>query len=264
MKNLLIEGLQGAGKSTLLEKLSLRLPNLHICREGDYCPIELAWCAWMTKEEYGRIIKEYESLKKEIERNTVWEGDHAIVSYTRILTDLPGFHKKLEQYEIYHGRKSLAEMEEIILSRYQRFSGTDYLFECVFMQNTIEDFILFHQLEDDEILAFYQKLYDRMEKDNFLLLYLFSENIEENIKRIRKERSDEAGNELWYDLMLQYLIQSPYGQKHKYQGFDDLISHLRHRQQIELRIIKEIVKENAIILPAKSKEMEAILEGHLL
>ena len=44
MKNIFIEGIQGMGKSTLLQAIAERLPELHVCREGDYSPVELSWC----------------------------------------------------------------------------------------------------------------------------------------------------------------------------------------------------------------------------
>lgn len=248
------------GKSTLQQSILARLPKLHVCREGDYSPIELAWCTWMTQKEYQAILEKYHALRREIVENTVQEGEHYIVSYTRIITDVPGFHKELEQFEIYNGRKTLHELEEIVLSRYRNFSGTGYLFECAFMQNIVEDLILFHQLEDDEIIAFYRRLYDTVQKENFLLLYLYSDKIEENIRTIQKERSDNQGNEIWFHLMMAYLTNSPYGQQHGYKSFDDMITHFRHRQQLELRIIQEIVQERAIILPAKQWSIDEIIE----
>ena len=42
MKNIFIEGIQGMGKSTLLQSIAERLPELHVCREGDYSPVELS------------------------------------------------------------------------------------------------------------------------------------------------------------------------------------------------------------------------------
>ena len=50
-----IEGLQGSGKSTLVARLSERLPEHKVFREGDYSPVELAWCAYLTEEEYEKI-----------------------------------------------------------------------------------------------------------------------------------------------------------------------------------------------------------------
>lgn len=246
------------GKSTLLREISAKVPQLHVCREGDYSPIELAWCAWMTPEEYQTMQNRYASLQEEITKNTVWEGSHYVVSYTKIITDIPGFHKDFERFEIYNGRKKLHDFEKIIFSRYQQFSGTGYLFECSFFQNIVENLILFYELSDDEIIAFYQRLYDRIEKNHFLLLYLYSDKIEESTKIIRKERSDHQGDEVWYHLMMEYLIHSPYGKRHGYKEFEDLITHFKHRQQVELRIINEVIREHAVILPAKEWEIEEI------
>lgn len=259
MKNVFIEGIQGMGKSTLLNSLIHKIPELHICREGDYSPVELAWCTWMTKEDYNRILKHYEALREEIIKNTFQEGDHYIITYTKILTDIPNFHKELETFEIYNGRTALDTLKEIVCSRYQNFSGAGYLFECSFFQNIIEDLILFHQLRDDEIMDFYQKLYSMINKDSFLLLYLNSDKLEENIMAIKKERCDELGNELWYSMMLEYLVQSPYGKQHGFTGLPDMLNHFKHRQQLELRIINEIIGDRAVILPAKSWDIEGII-----
>lgn len=251
MDNIFIEGIQGMGKSTLLSEIARRRPEYRVCREGDYSPVDLAWCAWMDGEQYAGVLDRYASIRGEIEAVACREGERHIVAYTKIITDIPGFHKDLEQYEIYNGRKTQEELEQIILTRYQRFQGSGYLFECAFLQNIVEDLILFQQMSDEEILSFYQRLYAVMPREHFRLLYLYSDNIEENIGIIRKERSDHQGNQMWYSMMMEYLVQSPYGKSHGYKDFKDLIFHLRHRQQVELRIIREVVGDRARVLPAK-------------
>ena len=50
--NFFAEGLQGSGKSTLVQRLSEQRPDYPVYREGDYSPVELAWCAWMTGAQY--------------------------------------------------------------------------------------------------------------------------------------------------------------------------------------------------------------------
>lgn len=119
--------------------------------------------------------------------------------------------------------------------------------------------ILFHMLKDDEIVEFYRELYGRVNQDNFRLLYLYSDKLEENIKVIKKERSDQSGNELWYQMMLEYLIHSPYGEKYGYSTFEDMIAHFRHRQQLEMRIITEVIGDRAMVLPAKEWDINEIL-----
>ena len=104
--NIFVEGLQGMGKSTLLQKLSRKYPEYHVYHEGDYCPVELAWCTYMTQREYEEALSAYPTLKEEMTRRTYREGDRYIMEYTRILTDVPGFHRDMERFEIYNGRKN--------------------------------------------------------------------------------------------------------------------------------------------------------------
>lgn len=259
MKNIYIEGIQGMGKSTLVNGISAAVPGLHVYREGDYSPADLAWCAWMTKEEYGRVLNRFPSLREEIVKNTAAEQGHFVVTYTKIRTEVPGFYQELEQYEIYNGRKSFREWKTIIFERYRNFRGTGCLFECAFFQNIIEDLILFHQLGDEEIVAFYRELFGIVDGEQFRLLYLYSDDLEETIERIKKERCDEEGNEVWYRIMLEYLRQSPYGRNHGCAAFGDLIAHFRHRQQLELRIIREVLGDKAAVIPAKEWKLDEIM-----
>lgn len=259
MKNIFVEGIQGSGKSTLVNNIYKSKPGLNICREGDYCPVDLAWCAYMSKEEYEAVLEKYSPIKDDIVKNTVKEQEHYIVSYTRIITDIPGFHKSLENYEVFNGRKNLPELKEVIFARYKNFTGEGYLFECAFFQNIMEELILFHMLSDEEIMDFYRELFAQMDRERFLMLYLYADNLEESIKVIRKERSDEAGNELWYQMMLQYLVTSPYGAKNGCSTFQDLIKHLKHRQQLELAIIREVFGENAVVLTSKEYDMGQVM-----
>lgn len=249
--HIFIEGLQGMGKTTLLEKLAQKYPEYHAYREGDYCPIELAWCSYLTKEEYEETIRKYPSLQPEIERWTTREKERYIVAYTRIITDIPGFHKYMEQFEIYNGRRSKKDFEAIILNRCQNLlTIQNSIFECAFFQNIIEELILFQEQTDEEICSFYRELFSIVNKTDFVMYYLNGQNIENRILQISKERSDEKGNQIWYPLMLEYLKQSPYGQKHHLGSFEDMLAHFRHRQQLERRIIQDILGSSVQLLPA--------------
>ena len=113
MKNIFVEGIQGMGKSTLVNKLAYAVPGVTVCREGDYSPVDLAWCTWMNQEQYASVLERYAPIAEEIRKKTVVDGEHYVVSYTLILTDIPGFHKDLEQYEVYNGRVSFEVLKEI-------------------------------------------------------------------------------------------------------------------------------------------------------
>jgi len=252
--NIFIEGIQGMGKSTLLQKLSRRYPEYNIYREGDYCPIELAWCSYMTEDTYRAAVDKYAVIAEEIERWTTVEGDRYVVEYTRIITDEPGFHKYMEQFEIYNGRRTPEEFEQIIMERKKRLpiDGAGNLFECAFFQNIMDELLLFRQISDEEIVEFYKRMFDGIPKQGFRMYYLYGEDIEGTISRIKEERSDNQGNPLWYPLMMEYLKASPYGKAYACEEFEDLVSYFRHRQQLEMRIVREVLGNYAFVLPAKS------------
>lgn len=259
MKNIFIEGIQGAGKTTLVNEISKLNPKLHVCREGDYNPIDLAWCALMSEKEYEQIIEKYNDLEEEIQKNTVREKEDYIVTYTKIHADIPGFYKVLENYEVYCGRKTWPKLKEIILERFRGFTQTGYLFECAFFQNIVEDLILFHMLSDEEIVDFYRELFRVAGAQEFLLFYLHTDGLEESINIIKSERCDDEGNEMWFQMMLEYLTNSPYGRKHGCKSWEDLIHHFKHRQELELFIIKEVLGEKAVVLPAKEYDRKLVL-----
>ena len=130
LSNYFVEGLQGAGKSTTVKLLSDKLPEYKVFREGDYSPVELAWCAYVTEMQYKHILKHYQSLETDIVSKTVAEENHKIICYTQILTDVEGFHKDLERYEIYNGNLDRNSFEKIILERYQKWNEKVQIFEC--------------------------------------------------------------------------------------------------------------------------------------
>ena len=80
--------------------------------------------------------------------------------------------------------------------------------------------------------------------------------MEKTIEHIRKERVDVAGNEMWFPMMLQYFIQSPYGKRHKLKNFEDLIKHLKRRKALEHKIMKEVMHGQALVIEGKNYEIE--------
>ena len=250
--NYFVEGLQGSGKSTLLGKLANRYPANKVIYEGEYSPVELAWCAYVTKDKYAEILEKYSDIREMIEEKSYVEGDNVIVCYTKILTDVPGFHKDLENYEIYNGRLKFEKFKKVIFERFRNWDGDNMIFECSLFQNIIEDMILYRNASDDEVLDFYRKLADAIEGKPFHIYYLETENIADNIGVIRRERSDENGNEMWFPLMMKYFDESPYAKNRGVSGEEELYNHFSHRQELELRIIRELFPNKYTILKSKS------------
>ena len=130
---------------------------------------------------------------------------------------------------------------------------------AVQMKNIIENQLLYLMMTEDEIVDFYRRLREVLVRKPFKIIYLDVENIWESVEIIRKERSDEKGNELWFPLMTKYLEDSPYGKKNGLRGMDGLISHLERRKALEHRIIKEVFRENAVVVKSKKYDLNEII-----
>ena len=250
--NYFVEGLQGSGKSTLVRKLSEKYPDHKAICEGEYSPVELAWCAYVDKETYNGILKKYDDIRDEIVGKSFEEDDRMIICYTKIITDIPGFHKDLEQYEIYNNRLPFDMFQSIVLSRYKKWNSDRMIFECSLFQNIVEDMILFRQATDEEIMSFYRLIREALNGKEYRIVYLKAKDIRSNLETIRKERSEEQGNELWFPMIIRFFNDCPYAKTRNLKGEEDLISHFVHRQDLELRICKEIFLEKSVIIESKN------------
>lgn len=256
--NYFVEGLQGSGKSTLVKKLSDIHPKYLAIHEGDYSPVELAWCAYVSMNEYDSILEKYHAIQQEIGEKSHTEKEHKVICYTQIITDIPGFHKDLEQYEIYNNRLSPEDFRNVILDRFSKWNTDNNIFECSLFQNIVEDMILFQNASDSEIISFYKGIRERFSDKDYRIMYLVTEDILSSINTIRKERSDEQGNELWFPMMLRYFDESPYAKKKGISGVEAMLSHFKHRQELEISICKEIFPDRHILLKSKNYKNEDI------
>ncbi len=250
--NYFVEGLQGSGKSTLVNKIAKKYPDHMVFREGDYSPVELAWCAYVSEEEYRSITDKYSDIGGLIEEKSHTEKDHKIICYTQMITDIPGFHKDLEQYEIYNGRRSFVEFKNIVFSRYKRWNGENMIFECSLFQNIIEDMILYRDASDREIMEFYTELTEILRDRDYHILYLETDDIADSIGTIRKERSDDNGNEMWFPLMMEFFDHSPYAEKRGIYGEEELLKHFAHRQELELKICRKLLADKVSVLRSRN------------
>jgi hypothetical protein len=182
-----------------------------------------------------------------------------IICYTKIITDIPGFHKDLEQYEIYNNRVSRDAFKKIILSRFANWNTDCNIFECSLFQNIVEDMMLFQVASDEEIIAFYREIKRVLDGRDYHIAYLLSEDIRANIYVIRKERSDDQGREMWFPLMLGYFNESPFAKKYGLSGEEAMLSHFKHRQELELSICKEVFPGRYTILKSKEYKDEDLL-----
>ena len=262
-KNIFIEGLPGSGKSTLLNRLAQEWPEYRVYREGDLSPAELAWCSLLTREKWEEMQRRYPWVAGEIREKTRVESGRYIVAYTQILAQERDFYQDMEACEIYNGRVDFSTFHDIIMERYRLLPEGNHIFECSFLQNSIESMMLFYQMPEEEILAFYEEAYGILREKGFRLIYLDSEQIRENLLHIKEERSDENGNEMWFPLMLNFLKESPWGKARGCEGFEDVVVHFERRRRLERRILHEIAREDGLILEAKGFAQGSVPDGCL-
>ena len=232
--NYFVEGLQGSGKSTLVRKLSKKHPECRAIMEGDYSPVELAWCARMNEEQYTQVLREWSGLSDQIRAKSHKEDDRWIVCYTKVRSDDQSFYRQLENYEIYNGRTTFEQYRDIVLTRYQNWKTDGNIFECSLLQNGVEDMILYRDMSDEAILDFYKVVRSALDGKEYEILYIETPDIEKNLDTVRKERTDENGNEIWYPLLMEYFNSSPHAKKHSLEGTEGLLKHLQHRQELEV------------------------------
>ncbi len=249
--NYFVEGLQGSGKSTLVRALSERFRDHTALREGDYSPVELAWCAYLDEDAYRDVLEQYPGLRPQIEENTVAEGGRRVVCYTKVKTDDPAFYRELEQYEIYNGRMPDEEFRRTVLRRFAAWDGDGMIFECSLFQNIVEDMILFRQASDEEILAFYRQVRDALAGKRLHIVYLETADIPGSIGVVRRERVDDRGNEAWFSMLCGFFDASPWAAARGLRGEAALMAHLAHRQALELRLCREVFPGFVTVLRSK-------------
>ena len=257
--NYFVEGLQGSGKSTLVNRLSELHPDCLPIREGEYSPVELAWCAWLEEPEYEDILEAFSSLRSQIEEKAYKENGHVIVCYTKVITEDRRFFRELEKHEIYNNRASFEEFRKIVLNRFRKWNGDKMIFECSLFQNIVEDMMLFRDASDEEILAFYREIRKALEGKEYRILYLKARDIAGNLQVIRKERTDEKGNELWFPMMLDFFDHCPGSLARGLSGEKALMDHFAQRQELELRICREIFPDRYILLNSREYQDEDLI-----
>ena len=252
--NYFVEGLQGSGKSTLIKRLSELHPENKTLTEGDYSPVELAWCAYMGKDDYRRVLERYPDLRDEISSKSHEEGDHMIVCFTKIPTENRGFYQDLEQYEIYNNRRTFEDFRDIVLTRYKNWTEDNLICECSLFQNIVEDMLLFRDKTDEEIMDLYREIKQSIGDKEIHIAYIKTApvDIRNNLDTARKERVDDKGNEVWFQMLCGFFDNSPHAERNGLKGADGLIRHWTHRQELELRICEEIFAGQYTVLPSKS------------
>lgn len=265
-----IEGLPGSGKTTFARRLAEYYKSLGmdvtLYNEGDLHPIDLAWCSYCTESEFAEINKKYPFLKEEIKKHTVKENNYYIIAYARI--NHPNVSKEffddMERYEVSKW-ESIEDFLAVHKKRWNHFNQTFdsnklYIFECIFLQNHINELILNHDYSLEKANAYFNDLINQIEDTNPIVFYIQQENIHQTFHRIIEERRspDKTKYRDWIDNVTNYLESTKYADKRQFLGIDGMERFGHYRQDMELDILHNInVDFQSFLL---GKDYEAVFQ----
>lgn len=253
-KIIMIEGIPGSGKSSLAKYLekhySKTFNSVRMYTEGDLHPLDLAWCAYLTRTEFDQLIKRMPEYKDLIIDNSDLSDNHAVIAYTKL-----GYYPNQNplmtycaEKEIYHGSISFEQFRKIHMERWASFveKAKDgiYIFECIYFQNHIVELLGSYELSEEDIINYLSELVALLAPFEPELIYLEQDEVETTINRVAEERISEEGEGLpdWIDLVIDYIEELPYSQTNKLEGHEGVIRFFEDRKQIELNAI-EILNE---------------------
>jgi len=256
-KLFILEGIPGSGKSTFsnrlkqdLEKSGYRVIQFN---EGDLHPIDLSWISIVPKEKFEQLLIKYKPYQDEIIKNSREEQNSVLTSYTKVKIDSKdiSFFQDFSKYEIYKFNDLNIFLNEH-LKLYRRFNNehqenTVYIFECVFLQNHINELILKYGLELENIKNYLNTLNKELSLIKPQVLYIKQKNIEDTIKRISVKRS--SVNPLrkdWIDFVVEYFESTRYFKSFGYRGKKGVINYFIYRQNLELAILNGTSINNSI------------------
>lgn len=246
-----IEGIPGSGKSTYAQRLYDHLLSqgnqVEMYSEGDLHPIDLAWCSIIKRNVFNQLVEKHSKYRDQILSHSKFIEDIAITAYTKIQVDDDdgSFYDDFSPYEIYR-TKDFSHFKNTHLTLWQKFNmshkkDTIYIFECIFLQNHINELILKFGIEGREMIQYFQDLLKELSQLSISIFYIKPLNVKETFDRVIDERRSSNPNfKDWIDQVLEYFQNTKYGKKKAYLEYDGALQYFKDRQKMELKIIKKL------------------------
>lgn len=275
-----IEGIPGIGKTTLSQMVEhlLRQKNRDVKRYEEHSnenPLDMTRKAFFSHTEYRKFIDRCVSLSEgskyssddivtEIESKTAFLNEHAVISYLQPYFADKAIDRELRQLysnEICNGHISEKEYTNIIYSMFLKFSknsqdGLSYIFDGALFQNVLLDMVGFYNCDTEALKHFYSKLFAALTSFEFVILYLYDENVDAILNSTNAKRSEMN----WLSNFNAWVIKTNWFQAQKetsiYPNAATMFSHNLQRVMVELldsfvEIDKLYIKARYTILDLK-------------
>ncbi len=248
----IIEGLPGSGKTTFSKRLEMRLKGHHqsVIRlnEGDLHPIDLAWCSITDQQTFEDLCERYVDVKDQILDMSKKYQEKVVTAYTKIKVPrhYTDFYDVFETFEIYR-TNDLNQFKREHLELWDHFSksydqASTYVFECIFLQNHINELILTHNVNFDEMVRYFKDLLEAIHPIKPVVIYINQRDVESRINFVAKERvtDDPSLYRDWFDLVKAYIEKSRYGQTLGFTGNHGAMTYFKTRKALELKILETL------------------------
>ena len=203
-------------------------------------PADLGWIACVPAGEYDGLLQKFPALRRQIIRNTAFEGGYAMVAYMEVKTRNKLFHETMEALEVHGGRVSDDIFFKLHYDRWRAFgegaaqSDALNIFECAFMQNHVNELLFWRNADDEAVIAHHQRLLDCVRQLSPVLIYLSQPDVRQTILRVAEERPG------WMERVIAYSETSEYGKRSGIQGFEGAMEFFELRKRLEQKLLTQL------------------------
>ena len=246
-----IEGIPGSGKTTYAQRLFEHLKSsgksVVLYSEGDLHPIDLAWCSIMKSEDFTSLTEKYSKYRDQILAHSKFNEDTVITAYTKVRVEDSdaSFFDDFSPYEIYR-TKDFNHFKDTHITLWETFNtdhkkDTIYIFECIFLQNHINELNLKFGLFEAEIQKYFQELINTLSNLETYILYIKPLNIKKTFDKVIEERKSNNENyKDWIDLVIEYLENTKLGKTLGYSGYEGALRYFEDRQKLECNLLEKL------------------------